>query len=772
MQKKHLPVAFELLEYYAGAFRVLFQETLHETFPADQELTHSCFEKNDVCLSLRNLINETMGAELAFHPLKLYTYVFKYLRFKDRDEYERFQKHPDGAVYWKVTKTFPDMLFRLLGYRDLEEFMGGEAGNLDKEVIARQRKYIHQYYANQQKKGRQANGFYHCYVSDLKGFKIGKMAVFNDDTIELILNDRELSHYHGLVKKHANWLTMDLWKNTEPALKSSLRKAAANQAFEVSFKFLPEEDFKEHIFIFGTFSAINRNDHDIKNPARVAGPIILEWIHLENPENIALPELPFIQPEEVDPVIAAKVSSRRTEEVKNYTRKSNAENFAEQRREELSLINVNNRFIQNPGDCIGKYLCLVYSKSNDALRKLVFTVHNDLTVSGLATKYVNDHTVINYTGRVTSFANGLFSFRAEKGLRHDYLEGAFLCKSKKKPMYGLLTGIFKDIPKAGRAVLVPVTDALQAAVSTEIPEIISIKSQAYENLDRLYSITRFYAGKFLEEERLDSNLIVNDSIEGFRQLLCQQRGDFQELQGIYEEYYFDHNEQAIRKDYLIILPTGKTFMVGTHRYRGIIKNLGARFLADFRSLRLKQNPVFYLMHLESNPWKLFSGVFGTVTEDGREITGNAVYLHKTGEEVLKENEFFQAYSSRTERILPNTERFRELNRQLGNLGHRLSGEIGNYIITGSFQEADALTSNSRQVAYTFFFSACFLASQGDVKNTLKAVEELKRAFKHGFTGRIMLEREMKEGKALSGLRDIIDADNFRILEDGWKKGAV
>ena len=136
MQKKHLPVAIEILEHYAREFRNLFQETMKETFPADYELNHSCFEKNDLYLKLRDFINQTMGAELAFHPLKLYIYVFKPLRFKEQNEFSRFQKHPDGAVIWKTTKSFPDMLFRLLGYQNLENFIKRENHLLGEELAA------------------------------------------------------------------------------------------------------------------------------------------------------------------------------------------------------------------------------------------------------------------------------------------------------------------------------------------------------------------------------------------------------------------------------------------------------------------------------------------------------------------------------------------------------------------------------------------------------------------------------------------------------------
>ena len=261
-------------------------------------------------------------------------------------------------------------------------------------------------------------------------------------------------------------------------------------------------------------------------------------------------------------------------------------------------------------------------------------------------------------------------------------------------------------------------------------------------------------------------------MERFRQLLCQQRGDFQQLQGVYEEYYYDHNEEIIRKDYLMIQDDGSAFMIGTYRYTGIVKNLGAKFLIDFRSQRREQSPVFYLMHRRGNPWKVFPGIFGAVTEDNREIAGNTVYLRKIHEASMEEQQFFQTYQDKTERILPYTDEFRSLNQELNNLGQRLSGKVGNFIITSNLQEAGSLPPNSRKVAYTFFYSACHLASSGEVKNLLKGIEELKSAFKHGFSDRILLEKEMKEGKALFSLRGLIDKDNFRINEDNWRKGAI
>ena len=248
MENKHLPVAFEVLESYAQIFRTLFQEITGKALPPDTELNHNCFEKNDLSRTLRDVINQAMGAQLAFHPLKLYHYVFKHLRFKERNEFSRFQKHPDGAVIWKVTKIFPDMLFQLLGYQNLEDFIKRESSRLGEEVVLRQRQYIKQYYVTRQHTGRQAVAFYHCYISDLKGLKIGKLA----------------------------------------------------------------------------------------------GSIMLEWINVERPENMDFLSLPFIKPDQIDPIIAAKVSGKRIEELKTYMRKSSAEDFLERRKEELQLINANN----------------------------------------------------------------------------------------------------------------------------------------------------------------------------------------------------------------------------------------------------------------------------------------------------------------------------------------------------------------------------------------------------------------------------------------------
>lgn len=180
----------------------------------------------------------------------------------------------------------------------------------------------------------------------------------------------------------------------------------------------------------------------------------------------------------------------------------------------------------------------------------------------------------------------------------------------------------------------------------------------------------------------------------------------------------------------------------------------------------------YLVHQKANPWELYPGVFGTVTEDHREIAGNTVYLHKISEEELEEQHFFQTYQGKVERILLYSDEFIALNQQLNNLGQRLSGKVGNIIMTSNLQKANSSSSNSRKVAYTFFYSACYLASSEDVKNILKAIEELKRAFKHGFNDLTLLKRELKEGKALFGLQDIIDKENFQIIEDNHRKEAV
>lgn len=762
MRKQTLPVAFELLECYVIEFRELFKEIIKSDFPKDQDLTTTDFEKNETFFQLRHVINEKLGSS-AFHPKKLYTYVFQYFRRKNETEFDRLQKHKEGAVFWNITSSFPKMLFMLLGYEGLEDFLDKNHDKIGDKVIQRQRTYIEEYYLSRNRSSVKILGLFHCYVSNLEGFRIGKMAIYDNDEVELVINDAYVSFYKGVLRQNDNWLTMDFEKVKKGVpLKNSKKTQAAH---EVSFKFLQWKDFDQHIFIFGTYSAINRNDYIIQNPARVAGPIILEWVDPAEYDNTNLSSLPFMDHEQVDPIIAAKVSNNRLEENRTYSRRSSAPTFAERRKEELAYIDKHNTLIKKPEACIGKYICLIYSKTHHALRKLIVEVKNDLTVMIEATKYHNQQVKIHYEGKVTSFADGLFTFRADKGVRQDYLQGVFLCKSIRKPIYGLIDGIFKDMPKAGRAILIPNSEELTRITGNSCSCFIDIDSKTYRQLDDLYAITAFYAGVKIEQERLDSSLIMNDSIAIFRQLLLQKRGDFEKLKGLYEEYYYDHDRELLRKDYLLIQPNGCAYMIGTYRYEGMVTNLGAKFLIDFRSVGMEKKPLIYLLHNDSSDHQMTSGIFATVTENNREIVGNAAYLHQVSRDVMDKKAFFEKHGEAIEKIPLNTERFHKVNAELNFLGSHLAGKIENVIVSRNLEKSDGSKSNSRDIAYSFFYAACFLASKDKLKVKMEAVRQLNLAFKNGFSDRILLEQEMREGNALYSIREMIDVECFRTQDD-------
>ena len=251
-------------------------------------------------------------------------------------------------------------------------------------------------------------------------------------------------------------------------------------------------------------------------------------------------------------------------------------------------------------------------------------------------------------------------------------------------------------------------EELSQVTSTDESGFIDIESNTYKQLDDIYSITEFYAGKELKQEKINSNLILNDSISVFKQLLRQKRGDYESLQGVYEEYYYDNARELMRKDYLLIQPNGKAFMIGTYRYEGIVYNLGSKFLIDFRSTHLEQKPLIYLIHKDSNDNNIYSGVFATVSESNNNIVGNTAYLHKLSEENMDRKTFFDQYGNGLEQIPLNTDRFHDINNFLDNLGKLLAGQVGNSIVSKKLQEVNLIQNNSRKVAYTFFpFSLLF-----------------------------------------------------------------
>ncbi len=758
MSKTKLTIHPAVLDCYAAQFRHLYLSHTDKELPADNNLRTTHFEKNDCAKEIRAIIQTEMGPQAFFHPRNLYTYIFGHLR----EIAESGQK--DNNINWDISNRFPLTLFQLISYNSFEHFLDQNREILGEEVITQQ-----QYFLSQLPKENDNAKFlidaFNCYVSDISGFKIGKIGNYSDGTSKLIFIANDQGSYEGTVSNNSNWTTFNFWQTSEENHLHPPKKNTRNQ--EVTWKFLSQDDFRQHVFLFGTYSAVNRNDYDNNNPARVAGPIILERINIQNIKEKELEDLPDIQSNQVDPIIAAKVSGRRIEEKKTYSRKSNRGFFLEKRNEELSLINKNNSSITDPQQIIGNYCCFLYSKRYDALKMITFQVKSDLTVTGKATKYCNDKTIINYAGHVDAFRNGLFSIRAIKETSQFPCKGTFIFKSQELPMYGLLSYIGSNLPKARHAVLIKSSEKFNSIIGNFCPTFIPLNSPVYDELDKQFNLTSFFANNYLETERIDPKVIVRDNKVRFQRLLSERNGDFKDLQGLYEEYYYDQSKKVIRKDYMLIQPQGTVLMVGSFRYKGNLENLGNRFLIDMRYDKFNKSPVFYLIHKETNKWNILSGICCTSTSDNQSIISNTLFLHKLSDEIISEKTFFKKFEKEVSRISPGTSQFKELNDKLANLGQALNEQSQNHLLRSPFKEPDLNEFNCRQIANTYFHAACYLASQGKVSTSLKAVKELNKAFQYGFKNRPLLEREIQEGKALYSIREMINLDKFLLDEEGY-----
>jgi len=557
MAARHQTLHIKCIDLIARHFRALYQETTGHKLPPDHALTVSDFEKNDNYRRLRGFIAQCLGPHKVFHPRNLYTYIFKHLRYRTQ--------LPGPSVSWKVTPTFPAIFFQLLGYRDLQDIIDRDSAHLSQEVKEQQLQWVQEYQEDQQQP-RRLRSAYHCYISDADSFKIGKLGIYDDNTIEMTLADNSFSIYRGKLEQNENATIMDFYKVAGRSLTGEQR---LGKGCEVSFKFLARHDFEEHIFLFGAYAAINDTDYNRMTPARVSGPVLLERISFDLRELCSHRDLPFRTKDAVSPIIAAKVAGRRHEEVKFYQRLSQKTTFEERRREELGFINDHNPTIKNPDQLIGRFCCLIYSRHYDALRRLLLTIHPDLTVEVQAIKYFHEETVVYYHGAVELFTDGLFQFKAKKKDGQDYIRGKFQFKSALRPLYGNVSGIFKGIPKSGLSLLYRLDQATALLPANAVePGFLTITSTEYDQLDRQFDLSNFFAGNYVEGEHLDAALYLSDSRKRFSRLLRKKRGAYIPLAGLYEEYDYHPIEGILRKNYLLLTEEGDTQKIGDSRYQG------------------------------------------------------------------------------------------------------------------------------------------------------------------------------------------------------------
>ncbi len=761
MKNTFLPIAFEIIELLADKIGKRFKKVTGSELKPAVEMTSTDFEKNETCSSFRKMIGEH-----SFHPKKLYTYIFEHIRFKYQQEAERKEKHPDGAVLWKITSSFPKQIFEMLDYEDLNDFLIKNQDELQPAILERQKKYIDQQISKKVKNAAKIKDAYHCYISAMHGLKIAKLAIYDTGKLELQLKTEEgidpqhnSSHFYGFIGYQNNFTGMDFWKVTTG---DKLDKRKSKTASEVSFKFLSKYDFKEHVFIFGTYSAINTFNHDSDAPARVSGPVILEYIPKEQYNDTNFTSVPYVADENIPPEIAAKVKSNRWEEERSYTRKATSGTFEERRKEELALIDKHNPYIRNPRKLPGVYFCLIFSKTHKSIRKILIKINTDMTVEFTSTKYVNQQAIVKYQGDIKIFANGLLVFKAKKKHRLDYLEGKFRTKDTIGTMYGSMGGIIRDVPKEGRAVLVPFSEGLGEKIDSIKAEFIEIDSPTYSYLDEKLNLTRFFAGKNIDGEHLNLHNMFNNDEAFFNQLISQKAGHFEVVVGQYEEYYFDNNENIIRKDYWLISKNGEAFMCGRRKYEGKVQLVRGKYIINFQAADRAQMPVIYMVQQEKDPSSIFSGIFNNFSEDGRDIAGNKVFLHKISDDDIGKATFFSEFEGKPCSIPLNSQAFKDLNSELFNLGNRLSGPFGNYLLTGPFDKNEFQNNTNRVLAYSFFNSACFKAQSKGLENAIEALGELNRAFQHGFSDTILLNRELKEGGALFAVKEMIDVEELKI----------
>ena len=742
-----------VLEEYAKTFRREYSAVMmKKQWPPNYELNTSHFEKNEDYDALYSFIRGKLPGN-TFHPKKLYEYIFKYLR----------KANNGGAgpqeISWKVTKTFPEILFRLIGFDDFTDFLKSHQEELGERVFAGQMEKIAEF-EDRRGKPKSLIAVFHCYISNVefKSYKLGTLGVYDDGTVEHSLKEEKKTSYCGKITSTDIHTMITLYKQVKAGRKT--KKAPVS---ELNIRILNGKGFEKQVFLFGNYCAVNNNDFHDTDPNLASGPIILERIPIASIKGNALNKIPFQDPASIEPILATMVVGNRYQLKKQFSEVSHKPDFAARRVEELQFIKDHHPTIVSPERCSGDYICLIYSKTHGALRKLTLTIKNDLTIIAKARRFVDDSSdLLEYKGFVGLFKDGLLKFQIRKKRTDlDYIEGIFRFDNRNKPIYGFTSGIFKGLPKTGMAILVKKRGGIDQMTSFDNPGLLRLTSEEFSELDKRLKISDFFSGQ-LKEQYLNSDLIMNHSKALFNRLLGKKLGNFENLSGLYAEYYFDQREKIIRMDHLQINEDGTIYMIGDYKYEGEIDYQKTILNFHLKPISASAFPVSYTLHNERNANDLLCGLLRAITPDNKAVESSLVVLHRLSPVCESKEDFFQ----KTFRRIPlDSPQLQDLNVRLNGLGDLLQRNSFTTLMVGKLENMKSNENYHESVSPdSCFYAACFHAGKQDTNSKILAYEQLMAAKRLGFRDQEKLMEAIQPDGPLVEFKEFI-RKHFDLGED-------
>lgn len=740
MSKSEIQIRIEVIKLIYSKLQSLYIKKYDEDYPSPEKMTHYMTPDNYNFKNIRELL---IDSECHIHPKNIYYRIIQPLRNRDYI----ISKEP---LFWDYTSTVNNQLVKLVdpNSSDIEDFVKKNKAQFTKKVFDKQSQIFKAYHSNRNNKesGKSLKSVYHLYVSKTTGIKIGLIGFYNDNSSTLILDDEDNTEYVGEVYENNQVIKHIRFKKIENFLREK-----ENIFHEISFYFFSNDKDDKLFFQEGIYSGINTNNRPPTNPSLVTGPFILEKSQITD-FNKKLKKEWLNKIKNISPVIKTLIANKRIE-VTNDRQWYPNDNIEKPKEKEIEFINRSNAIIKNPNELLGKFVLLIFSPTYNGFRKLTFTINKEFVLQAKAVQASEQSKSVYYEGYIEKYSNGLLSFKVTNVNEPiNYISGVLEVKNISNPMYGVSSGVFNNAPKQTPIVFIKENSDNSSLINFNNPEIIDLESEDYTKINEFYDneITSFFSGKS------GYNWMLSTTSEKLKTLELRLKQDsllFDDIKGIYEQYYLDYTNNSFRKDYVQIRPSGEICMIGMYRYVGTIDKFHKNITFQLHSKEKGPRPIQGSYNIINGDGDeiLLIGSFNDIIERQNSIISSRDVWYRVSTELESNEVFFKRKFSKFE---INDEFWINLPQIVKeNLS---SSTLHNRIISSVNKKKEKLIANS------LFLSCCQTAQIGDFNNSQKALKILQLAIDCGFDDKEKLNEAIKPGGVLAFAAKNIDVENLTV----------
>ena len=549
--------------------------------------------------------------------------------------------------------------------------------------------------------------YFWCYLSlEIgKGIKLGKLGIFNDDSVELEVKTEEgnLVNYQGILEESGNNITFSL---SNKFIFDHLAERATFAFRLEQYPILKQVGIEVY---WGKFLGFNRSNLPVSG--RAALQALPTNIHYTVFEDIQLPsksKVPFL--------------------IKYML--SNDRSIFHNSKPIKELANSSKNGIKRFEKLVGNYE--IFFLQNEGIKKSKLKINDDLSVNGFKSK--------SFIGKIDKMEDEIISI----SLRHmneykNYWKIILDFKKNKEHLLGAYIGFFDGFEiEMGRIALVknPI-DYNQLEIKT-----FDYGSDSFVKFKEKYHLIEFFEGK--KDKFLVPFTSSNSPDESF---YLNQELDF--ISGLYEVYFVHYqavNSPAyhdISVSHMKIFSNGKVTISSSEEK---ITFEGKAYLT-FQTLTINLTSVgIHKIHLQkiykidSLEVDILYGVYSSCSRTNiSPICGKEIII-----KINEDNKIPLAP------IPMYSQAFYDLDNRVKGMSSFLSGAINNFIKTN--------VQPNYNLGEVFFNSACYLAREhkdqfSKYENKIRL--QLNIAFKEGFNNKEQLEKEISDEGALFKLKDQI-----------------